>query len=206
MFDEARLTLIKAINDLYARYLTKTNMPSHVFIKNVRHTLRGPLLDMVKTLRYVNLDEGLDANLPRVREMSKDLRKKIACWELAHNRKCDDLELKYHGAVISAGSKMQKNAVEESRRTIQEMGQLERFQRHSNANDEKILAETATLKMMQEGSGTPCDCMIASYDSGFFSPRRIHGVVSDTVTREIFKRFGVLCGRPDQISRRLGDL
>ena len=204
--EEIFYTVRKAVEDLYARYLKKADMPDSDYVEGIVVGLHEPLWKMVKSLCLVSLDKSLvDANLRRVEIMSKFLIQKYNDWELKHGRKFDEWELIYNGAVVGAGSKGPQGVIAESRKIVQEMSQLHTFQDRDNTKDEKILADTITLKIMRKKPGKPCDCMIASYDSGFFSPRRIHDVVSDTVTREIFKRFGILCNSPAEISPKLAN-
>lgn len=77
--------------------------------------------------------------------------------------------------------------------------QLWRFaKKHPNKGDQRILAEAAAFRAtLPAGSRV----MIASSDTGFFSPYRHAGGVSDTVTAEMRKRFGILRDHPEAILR-----
>ena len=82
--------------------------------------------------------------------------------------------------------------------------QLYRFQRKSNWQDEQILAESIAIKIKYEKSGLKYIFMIASCDSGFFSPYVKNGEMSNLVTREIFKRFEILCDYPRAVFFKAG--
>ena len=71
-----------------------------------------------------------------------------------------------------------------------------------NSGDKRILAESAAIKRKHEENKEPIDFYIASYDTGFFSPQLVNGKKSDVVTKEIKKRFGIICEHPGEIIRR----
>ena len=78
--------------------------------------------------------------------------------------------------------------------------QLEKFMDHRNDSDEQILAEAITIKKRQT---PPPLLLIASFDTGFFTPRPRDDITnvnrSDEVTREIRERFGIQCDYPHKI-------
>ena len=65
-----------------------------------------------------------------------------------------------------------------------------------------ILAEVIAFKKSLSG-GDSC-VLIASLDSGFFSPYYCYGGKSDIVTEEIYNRFGIRCDHPREIFRMAG--
>ena len=71
-----------------------------------------------------------------------------------------------------------------------------------NSGDKRILAEFAVIKSKHEKNKEPIDFYIASYDTGFFSPQFVNGKKSDVVTKEIKKRFGIICDHPGEIIRQ----
>ena len=74
--------------------------------------------------------------------------------------------------------------------------------KNDNSGDKRILAESATIKRKHEKNQEPIDFYIASYDTGFFSPQLVNGKKSDVVTKEIKKRFGIICDHPGEIIRQ----
>ncbi|MCY4491849.1 MAG: hypothetical protein OXC46_10405 [Thaumarchaeota archaeon] len=71
-----------------------------------------------------------------------------------------------------------------------------------NSGDKRILTESAAIKYKLEKNKEPIDFYIASYDTGFFSPQLVNGKKSDVVTKEIKKRFGIICDHPGEIIRQ----
>ncbi|MCY4491844.1 MAG: hypothetical protein OXC46_10380 [Thaumarchaeota archaeon] len=71
-----------------------------------------------------------------------------------------------------------------------------------NSGDKRILAESAAIKHKHEKNKEPIDFYIASYDTGFFSAQIVNGKKSDVVTKEIKKRFGIVCEHPREIIRQ----
>jgi len=81
-----------------------------------------------------------------------------------------------------------------------EARQLEKFMRKwPNHNDEKILAETLTIREDYRRIEENYQFFIASCDTGFFSPMMIKGALSNIVTAEIKDRFNIICHVPKVI-------
>ena len=83
-----------------------------------------------------------------------------------------------------------------------EAKQLERFVRKDNRADERILAQAITFKNSLSESAPVI--LLASSDTGFFSPYYSHYGRSDTVTEEIHERFGIVCDHPRNIFKMAG--
>ncbi|WP_100181936.1 hypothetical protein [Candidatus Nitrosotenuis aquarius] len=85
-----------------------------------------------------------------------------------------------------------------------EFKQIERFMRkYPNAPDQRVLAEVITAKdnfCKQQNYSF----LLASCDSGFFSPYVWRGAESDLVTKEIQTRFNIVCHYPDRIYTLIG--
>ncbi len=78
--------------------------------------------------------------------------------------------------------------------------QLERFmKKYPNLGDERILAETISVKQDYEKINEDYQYYIASCDVGFFSPLIYHDTKSDMVTNEINERFEIVCDLPDVV-------
>ncbi|MCH7967602.1 MAG: hypothetical protein IIB02_09375 [Thaumarchaeota archaeon] len=81
-----------------------------------------------------------------------------------------------------------------------EARQLGKFVRKwPNKNDERILAETITVKNDYERIDEKYEFYIASCDTGFFSPAFFQNTVSNLVTTEIKERFEIICNVPKVI-------
>lgn len=81
-----------------------------------------------------------------------------------------------------------------------EAKQLARFMnKYPNINDERILAETISIREHYAIIGEKYQFYIASCDTGFFSPVIYYGAKSDLVTKEINERFDIICGPPKVI-------
>ena len=81
---------------------------------------------------------------------------------------------------------------------VRESKQLERFMRkYPNTPDQMILAEVITFKKSLAGDNTYV--LIASSDSGFFSPYYYYDGKSNIVTEEIYNRFGIRCDHPMEV-------
>jgi len=78
--------------------------------------------------------------------------------------------------------------------------QLARFmKKYPNLNDEKILAETITIKNDYRTIDEDYQFYIVSFDSGFFCPKIVSAIKSDIVTKEIKDRFHIICDVPNVI-------
>lgn len=158
--------------------------------------------ELLSRLTSVDLDEeDVSDSLAKVVEMSKDLRNmhrekhKSSTWQ---RQKTES---------VMAGSKLGNERGEDIRvrhdQTIEAAKQLERFmKKYPNMADQQILAEVIAFKRTL-AEDNPC-VLIASLDSGFFSPHYYHGGKSDTVTEEIYRRFGIRCDHPGAIFRMAG--
>lgn len=82
-----------------------------------------------------------------------------------------------------------------------EAKQLSRFMdKYPNLPDSKILAEAISILQHYEKGKEPITFLIASCDTGFFSPLRMKGgFLSNIVTTEIKNRFKITCDFPDKI-------
>ena len=81
-----------------------------------------------------------------------------------------------------------------------ESRQLRRFMdRYPNWSDEWILAETITVKKDYQNIDEDYDFFIASFDKGFFSPLINEDGKSDMVTKEIKRKFGIVCDIPNVV-------
>ena len=70
-----------------------------------------------------------------------------------------------------------------------------------NSGDKRILAEFVAIKRKHEENNERVDFYIASFDTGFFSAKKIYGITekSDIVTNEIKERFEIICDLPSEI-------
>ncbi|MCY4490563.1 MAG: hypothetical protein OXC46_03750 [Thaumarchaeota archaeon] len=70
-----------------------------------------------------------------------------------------------------------------------------------NSGDKRILAEFVAIKRKHEENNERVDFYIASFDTGFFSAKKIYGITekSDIVTNEIKERFEIICDIPSEI-------
>ena len=156
------------------------------------------------------IDQIISAHLsahPGLENLEQDIFSKTAVesklrlknlTRLLDARDLDEDRVKANLAVVEA---MSADLVKRRGKSNKGDKQLSKFRKnHPNSCDERILAETITLKQ-DVGGG---DFMIASFDGGFFVPRTVSGRVFDAVTMEIWKRFGIFCGRPAEVLARCG--
>jgi len=165
--------------------------------------------DLMKLLFSEKLDEQkITTNLKNIKKMSAYLMNQ---WNQKYNRKgWRTRESKKRSKSIMKEiywkEEQKKEVVYTHKGQIdRESRQIYRFQRkHPNWQDERILAESITLKQKLEDKTEKFNFMIASCDSGFFSPYIGLEGVSDTVTREIQQRFNIRCDYPRTVFFRAG--
>lgn len=165
------------------------------------------LRELLSRLTVVELDSGeVSENLDDVIQMSKDLKDLYnSTYRSSAWRKQETRERSKPVLTEPAWREDQKKEVVHihSGQVVREARQLERFMRkYPNKPDQMILAEVITFKKSLAG-GNP-RVLIASLDSGFFSPYYYRDGKSDTVTKEIHNRFGIWCDRPKEIFRMAG--
>lgn len=86
---------------------------------------------------------------------------------------------------------------------VREFKQLERFmKKYPNSADQKILAQVITFKKSLNDHNS--SILIASKDTGFFSPYHYDGGKSDIVTEKIFSTFEIRCDHPKEIFQMAG--
>lgn len=199
---ESYLVLSRAVKDAYAkkirsekaaeRYADMYSIVASSYIKMARLTSR---------MKRAHVDEdAVRSNMRKVAEMSRHLegvyRNK---YSTADKRKKVAIE---RSGYAPRGPRWKKGIQSEVLRMYRiqvdcESAQLRRFMRHPNTADQRILAEVITLRDSL-GRGSP-PAMIASLDTGFFSPHYYRGGKSDIVTEEIRRRFRISCHRPREI-------
>jgi len=142
-------------------------------------------------------------NLKQVKEMAYYLKNQ---WEYKYRgRRNRDLLAKGRSKNIKTEpywDGIQKDEVFSTHRSqvTVEARQLEKFMRKwPNKGDGKILAETITIKQEYEQLGEGFKFYIASCDTGFFSPMVFYRGISNMITKEIEKRFDIVCDQPKVI-------
>jgi len=168
------------------------------FVSLCEHKMHSlfALLEQPQVSKY-----HFDINLGKVIQMSKYIKEYL--WKNRYSRRYQrEKEVEIRSKPITTDPYWKDDQKEEVITThgdqvYREAKQLERFMnKYPNRNDEKILAETITIKYHYPDH----KFYIASCDAGFFSPLRIEGgVKSDTVTREIETRFKITCDFPREI-------
>ena len=163
-------------------------------MRNLLGRLRKPRLDNKK----------IEENLKKVKQMSNELRSEYQ--RKYQKKKWQKKESKSRSKSILTEPKWkkeQKDEVVDTHRgqVVREAKQLERFVRKPNGPDEIVLAQAVTFKETLDGSKT---VLIASSDTGFFSPYHYYGGKSDTVTEKIYERFGITCDHPRNVFRMAG--
>lgn len=167
------------------------------------------------SLAFIMRKMARRSNMPHAKIMEKHAEALITCQQQM-NKFLSDLiskpnliESRRHLGTVRRMSEYLRERYESlPEKTVRDIGraedgrflQLQRFMaKYPNESDQIILAEVVTLKGLLEDSS---DVMIASKDSGFFSPHVGRGIRSDVVTGEIRRRFGISCDHPGKI----GDL
>ena len=163
--------------------------------------------ELLSRLTAVELDSGgVSENLDDVIRMSKDLRDLYrATYGSSAWRTQETRERSKPVMTEPAWSKDQKREAvhTHSGQVTREAKQLERFMKgYPNKPDQMILAEVITFKKSLAGDNPYV--LIASSDSGFFSPYYYYGGKSDIVTEEIYNRFGIRCDHPREVFRMAG--
>ncbi len=88
-----------------------------------------------------------------------------------------------------------------------EAKQLERFMRkYPNMPDQRVLAEAIAVKNHLNSNGEDVIILLASRDTGFFSPYYYSGGKSDIVTQKIFSQFQIRCDYPREIFKMAGGI
>ncbi len=170
------------------------------------HKMRNLLRSLIRA-KLIRSD--VQNNLTDVKEMSSFLMDK---WKKYSKKGWRIKELKTRSNPIAEEEHwtpgQKKEVVDTHKEQInRESKQLYRFQRkHPNHQDELILAETITLKQKLETPEIKYNFMIASCDSGFFSPYIGPDGISDTVTSEISTRFCITCDYPRVIFFKSGGI
>ena len=202
--------LSKAVKDVYVPKRLSDNAAKEKFyddavsiISSSEHKMRG----LLSRLKKIRLDcSHVQKNLGNVKKMSNDLRE---LYEQKYRKKQSrKKESKIRAKPILTEPKWKKEQKEEVVQThdgqiAREAKQLERFVRKDNGADERILAQAITFKNSLSESAP--FILLASSDTGFFSPYEHHNYGrSDIVTKEIHKRFGIVCDHPRNIFKMAG--
>lgn len=173
-------------------------------VSSSEHKMRS----LLSRLKRVRLDNGqVQKNLKDVKDMSRDLRQ---LYNQRYKKKyVRKKESKIRAKPILNEPKWKKEQKEEVVQThggqiVREAKQLERFMRKTNEPDERVLAQAITFKNSLSEPDT--SILIASSDTGFFSPYHYYGGKSDTVTEEIYRRFGIICDHPRDIFKMAGGM
>jgi len=171
-------------------------------ISSSEHKMRH----LLSRLKRAKLDYGqIQKNLRDVEEMSNDLRQLYKRKYMKKQWRRN--ESRTRSKPILSEPKWKKEQKDEvvytfGGQVMREAKQLERFMRKSNKPDERVLAQVITFK--KSLSESEPHVLIASSDTGFFSPYYYYGGKSDTVTEEIFNRFGIRCDHPRDIFKMAG--
>lgn len=167
-------------------------------ISSSEHKMRS----LLSRLRKVKIDQkNVQNNLRDVEDMSRELQKLYHQTYQRYNRRRK--ESKERSKPILSEPKWQKEQKMEvvnthGEQVTREAKQLERFMRkYPNTPDQKILAEVITFKQSLVDSDHYV--LVASSDTGFFSPYHYYGGKSDTVTEAIYNRFKIRCDHPREI-------
>ena len=157
---------------------------------------------LMSRLNSVDIDDAdLSNNLQRVCNMSKVLKNIYETTYAKHTWR--DREATNRTKLIGSEPKWlkaQKREVFNAHRTqiITEARQLKRFVAgYPHKSDQEILAQAATYK--DSLPSNKAWILIASLDTGFFSPHRRRGTTSDIVTKRIFLEFKIKCDLPRRI-------
>ena len=173
-------------------------------ISSSEHKMRR----LLSKLKRVRLDNSqVQKNLRDVEDMSHGLRQ---LYNQKYKKKYErKKESKIRAKPILNEPKWNKEQKDEVVQThggqiVREAKQLERFMRKTNEPDERVLAQAITFKNSLGESDSPI--LLASSDTSFFSPYHYYGGKSDTVTEEIYKRFGIICDHPRDIFKMAGGM
>ena len=162
---------------------------------------------LLSRLTAADLDKGkiLD-NLKGVIQMSRDLKDMYHTkYRSTDWRKQETKNRSKTVLTEPAWKQEQKKEVVHAHRSqvTREAKQLERFmKKYPNKPDQMILAEVITFKKSLAGKNPYL--LIASSDSGFFSPYYYYGGKSNIVTEEIYNRFGIRCDHPREVFHMAG--
>ena len=214
---EAFLVLSKAVKRTFLDSLYDKNIQSKkVFFDNAvglvnssDHKMRylfSLLLHKTPKERYLRISNK------KVKEMSMYIRD---LWNYKYNRRYKkEKQAKERAKPIFTEPKwkeeQKKEVLDAYREQVRiEAIQIEKFMRkYPNPGDQRILAETITIKDDYFYSGEDYKFYIASCDSGFFSPMIWHNPRSSLVTEEIEERFKISCNLPKvifwNVSRQIG--
>ena len=144
----------------------------------------------------------LSKNLKEVKDMSKQLN---IVWRKKYrkiNWRQQESRMRAKPVMNEPWKKEQKQEVVSTHdaQIARESLQLRKFVSKSNSKDELILAETISVRSFEQKNGNSNTFLIASCDSGFFSPYIHRNLgVSDIVTRTIEQRFKIKCHHPRYI-------
>lgn len=174
-------------------------------ISSSEHKMRG----LLSKLRKTQLDqEQIAKNLHNVNHMSKNLKQS---YDKKYKRKdWRRKEIKKRAKPITSEPKWQEEQKKEvidahGEQVGRESKQLERFvKKYPNTSDQEILAQVITFKISLNDPNS--NILIASSDTGFFSPYHYSGGTSDTVTMRIWSEFGIICDHPRQIFKLSGGI
>lgn len=174
-------------------------------VSSSEHKMRN----LLARLRKIQLDPvQIAKNLQDVQNMSKDLKRD---YDNKYKRKdWRRKESKKRAKPVTSEPKWQQEQKDEAVlahgvQVTRESKQLERFVRkYPNASDQEILAQAITFKILLNDPDSRI--LLASSDTGFFSPYYYYGGKSDTVTERIFVKFGIRCDHPRQIFKMSGGI
>ncbi len=173
-------------------------------ISSSEHKMRR----LLGKLKKVTLDQRqLQKNLRNVERMSDELRQDYHHKYQKKQLRKKESKTRSKGILSEPKwKKEQKNEVVDTHRgqVVREAKQLERFVRKSNKPDERVLAQVITFKEALRDKENYV--FIASLDTGFFSPYYYYGGKSDTVTKKIYDKFGIVCDHPRYIFKMAGGI
>ena len=201
--------LSRAVKDVYVPKRLSDDAAKEKFyddavgiISSSEHKMR----ELLSRLKKIKLDcNHVQKDLKDVKKMSSHLRQLYE--QKYRKRQSRRNESKIRAKLILTEPKWKKEQKEEvvqthGRQIAREAKQLERFVRKDNGSDERILAQAITFKNGLSESAP--FILLASSDTGFFSPYYSHYGRSDTVTEEIHRRFGIVCDHPRNIFKMAG--
>lgn len=201
---ESFIVLAKAVKSVFVPSTLVNARRKEIFYNDavaIINASEHKMRKLMGLLEYLELEESkIQTNLAAVRNMSSDLMNEWRKKYQKYNWRVQETKVRSKPIVTEKHWKLdqKKEVVHAHKKQIdRESRQLYRFQRkHPNLADERILAESITLKTLLEKTEVISSFMIASCDSGFFSPYIGSDGISNTVTTEIHTRFGIVCDYP----------
>ncbi len=193
----------KNIVDIHTKTLFYNNASSIIFSSDHK---RQALLARLANIKIK--EEDVRQCLQDVIEMTKELR--ALYYDKYKNKKGRIKESQIRSKNIKTEPKWRPEQKDEvfytqSGQVARESKQLEKFmKKYPNAPDQRVLSEAIAVKNHLISNGEDIIILIASRDTGFFSPYYYYGGKSDVVTQKIHEKFQIRCDYPRDIFKMAG--